>query len=391
MHKRSNHVKLSAALVLALWPFAGVSGAADLPKATLKALGDLKLDARVLDGLDAELKVPQAWIDGARAEKEAIVLGTWDNPQFDVMTAAFRERYPFVKLRYSRSGTSARGMRVLIALREGRVLADVTTSIADATFQFEKAKALADLRGLPGYANMAKEYRAEDGTWAAFKLSYRCMGYNKKLVKAEDLPRTWDDLLTNPRWRGGNIAVSNHPNAWLLNLWGGKGEKWGEDFTRRLFEDLQPQKRKEGMSSLTALTVAGEFHANIPAPEWRAQQLAEKGAPIGYHCPAPIPITLSQIVMIEQSPRKNAARLFINWMLSREGQLVQFAETSAVPVHKSLQLPRFLPFPDTMLGKPVQVRDDALLDSPLHLKMVKTWEQYWGPSGSKKKKKKRSE
>ncbi len=378
----------TAILGLSLIPGGGF--AADLPKATQKALAALKLDSKILDGLDAELKVPQAWIDGAKAEKEAIVLGTWDNPDFDTMTAAFRERYPFVNLRYSRSGTSARGMRVLVALREGRILADVTTSIADATFQFTKANALADLRSLPGYANVAREYRADDGTWAAFKLSYRCMGYNKKLVKEQDLPATWDDLLTNPRWRGGNVALSNHPNSWLLNLWGGKGEKWGEEFTAKLFDVLQPQKRKEGMSAITALTVAGEFHANIPAPEWRAQQLVEKGAPIGYHCPAPIPITLSQVVMLEQSPRKNAARLFINWLLSREGQLIQYAETSAVPVHKALQQPRFLPFPDTMLGKPVQVRDDALLGAEMHLKMVKSWERYWGPSAKKKRKKKKS-
>jgi iron(III) transport system substrate-binding protein len=377
----------AVAAALALWPVAGIG--ADLPRATQKALADLKLDAGILDGLDAELKVPQAWVDGARKEGEAVVLGTWDNPDFDTMTAAFRERYPFVKLRYSRSGTTARGMRVLIALREGRVLADVTTSIADATFHFEKAKALADLRELPGYANVGRDFRADDGTWAAFKLSYRCMGYNKTLVKAADLPRTWDDLLTNPRWRGGNVALSNHPNAWLLNLWGGKGETWGEDFTRRLFDVLQPQKRKEGMSALTALTVAGEFHANIPAPEWRAQNLAEKGAPIGYHCPEPIPITLSQIVMLEKSPRKNAARMFINWMLSREGQLIQYAETSAVPVHKALQLPRFLPFPDTMLGKPVQVRNDALLESDLHRNMARAWERQWGPSGGQKKGKKK--
>lgn len=373
------------------------ASAADLPKATQKALKDLKLDASLMDGLDAELNVPKAWIDGAAKEDEVIILGTWGNRGFETMTAPFRERYPKVKLNYHRTGTSGRGMRVLIALREGRVIGDVLTAIADSFMQFEKAKALADLRELPGFKNLAKDHVAADGTWAAHKISFRCLGYNTTKVKKSDLPATWDDLLTNPIWRNGNLAISSHASSWLLTLWGGKGEKWGEEFTRRLFTEVQPQQRKEGMTATTALTVAGEFYANLPSPEWRAKQYAEKGAPIGYHCPAPVPVTLSQIVMLEKAAHKNGARLFINWMLSREGQLLQYADSDTVPVHKALQSPRFVPFSDTVVGKPHLVRDDTLLSGELHRKMLKVWDAYWTtplekePKKGKKKGKKKKE
>src|ERR1700704_1929609 len=115
--------------ILALGP---VAGAADLPKATQKAITDLNLDPALLDGLDAELNVPKEWIEGAKAEKEVIVSGTWEVREFREMTAPFRERYPFVNLRYERAGTSGRGMQVLVALGEGRVIVDVMTAIADA-------------------------------------------------------------------------------------------------------------------------------------------------------------------------------------------------------------------------------------------------------------------
>ena len=98
-----------AALMSILAPGSAVS-AADLPKATQKAMGDLKLDASLLDGLDAELNVPKAWLDGAKEEKEVIVSGTWEPREFRDMTAPFRERYPFINLRYERAGTSGRGM-----------------------------------------------------------------------------------------------------------------------------------------------------------------------------------------------------------------------------------------------------------------------------------------
>ncbi|HET9868836.1 MAG TPA: hypothetical protein VFQ06_16170 [Nitrospira sp.] len=99
------------------------TGAGELPKATQKALAELKLNASVLEGLDAELAVPKAWLDGAAKEKEVVILGTWDDKQFPTMTAAFRDRYPFVKLNYHRAATAARGMKVVIALNEGRVVA----------------------------------------------------------------------------------------------------------------------------------------------------------------------------------------------------------------------------------------------------------------------------
>ena len=351
--------------------------AASVPEATQKAMAKLKLAPTVMDGLDADLNVPKAWLDGAATEKESIILGTWDDNQFRAMTAPFRERYPFLNLNYRRAGTAERSMKVLVALGEGRVIADVLVSIVDARAEFIKAHALADLRDLPGFHNLPDDYVARDGTWVSYAQAYRCMSYNTDKVKREDLPQKWDDLLINPRWRGGKIGLTNNPSAWLLNLWSALGEKWGVDFTRRLFELDQPQRRKEGMNAVTGLNVAGEIDLNIPAPERAVAKFAAKGAPIGYHCPSPIPITLSEIVMLEKSPHKNGAKLFINWLISREGQLMQYSEAYAVPVHKALQSPNFTPFADTILGKPVSIRDEAMTSDALRDKMLDVWNGYW--------------
>jgi iron(III) transport system substrate-binding protein len=375
---------IGAACALALGIAFGAD-AADLPKATQKAMTDLGLDSALLDGLDAELNVPGAWIEGAKREKDLTISGTWEPREFREMTAPFRERYPFVNVRYERAGTAGRGMQVLLALNEGRVLADVMTGIADAIFYFADTKALADLHDLPGFDNIAKNYVAADGTWISHKLSFRCMAYNTDLVKKADLPRTWDDLLSPDQWGKGNLALTNNPSSWLLGLWSQFGEAWGTAFTSALFEKLQPQRRKEGLTALTGLAVAGDFHASLPSPEWVAKRYVSKGAPLGYHCPEPVPITLSQIAMLQKSPHANAARLFINWMVSREGQIQQYATTFEVPVHKALQLPQFVPFADTINGKSKSVRDDALLLSDLNKKMTEQWDRYWNATSTTKK------
>ena len=368
--------------------------AAELPKSTQDVLAKLKVDASLMQGLEAELNVPKAWLDGAAKEKEVVILGTWPNKQFRVMAAPFRERYPKVKLNYHRAGTMARGLNVVIALKEGRVIGDVITSFADSIIPFKNMKALADLSDLPGINNVPSDYVSPDKTWVSHKISYRCIGFNTKEIKKADLPTNWDDLLTNKNLRNGKLAITNHPNSWLLGLWSIKGEKWGEDFMRRLFVDVRPVQRKEGMSAATALTVAGEFTANLPAPEWQVQNYMDKGAPIGLVCPEPVPITVSPIAMLEKSPNKNGARLFINWLLSREGQLLQYYDSYVIPAHKDLDLPRFSSVHDLVKGKKRSVRDDALLGGALHKTMLKAWNGYWtspvgeGPKKMGKKKKK---
>jgi len=95
-------------------------------------------------------------------------------------------------------------------------------------------------------------------------------------------------------------------------------------------------------------------------------------------------VTLSQIAMLQKSSRPNASRLFINWMVSREGQIVQYAASFAVPVHKDLQLQQFVPFQHTIIGKKLSVRDDALLASDLNSRMAEHWDRHWNSApGSK--------
>lgn len=362
---------------------AGAAQAADLPKMTQKILGELKLQPSLMNGIDDELKVPQAWLDAAAKEGEVIIMGTWPEKQFRVMVQPFTERYPAIKVTYERNTGQGRGMQVVMALQNGRVLADVLTSIADTYIQYQEMKAFADLRDLPGIKNIPPEYASSDGTWVSHKLSYRCIGYNTDSLKKADMPAKWEDLLTNPKWRNGKLTLTNQPNSWLLGLWETYGEDWGRDFTRRLFEEVKPQQRKESMTAATALTVSGELFATLPAPEWQVQGYVDKGAPINYHCPEPVPITLSQIVLLDKSPRKNAGKVFLNWMLSREGQMMQYYDSYVVPVHKDLQIPPFVSDFVNVAGKQKNVRDESLLGSDMQKKMLETWNKYFAATSGR--------
>src|SRR5690349_14773568 len=111
---------------------------AELPKSTQAILKKLEQKPELLSGLDEELKVPQDWIDGAKKEGVVRILGTWDPKQFGIMNAPFRERFPGVKVEYSRANFNARVLRTLIAFKEGRYITDIVTGFGGSEQHFRE-------------------------------------------------------------------------------------------------------------------------------------------------------------------------------------------------------------------------------------------------------------
>jgi ABC-type Fe3+ transport system substrate-binding protein len=369
-------ITIAAVLMTAL--AASASAADSLPKATVTMLQELKLSPDLVTGVDHELAVPGEWMEGARKEGMVKVLGSWDPGQFSTMLQPFKERYPFIRVEYSRGDFNARALRPLIALKEGRYVTDVLTGFGGSTYHYQKMGALEDLRPLPGFKNPLPGTGDPNGTWIGSRLRYWCMSYNTNLVKKEDLPKTWEDLLTNPRWRNGNIAVSNRPQLWLLMLWGEYGEKWTVDYIDKLFNVVKPQIRKEGQNALQSLVIAGEFQMAVPAADYRTKQYADKGAPIGWHCPDPVPLAVSQIGILKGNPHPNAARVWVNWFLSKEGQIAQYRADLATPLHRDLQTADFIPYPDQLAGHTIAAREP---ESGAVEKLNVIWTSYWTKAG----------
>jgi ABC-type Fe3+ transport system substrate-binding protein len=352
------------------------SFAAELPKATQAILKKHALPERILSGLDQELALPREWIDAARKEGNLRVLSTMDPNQAERFFLPFKERYPFLKLQYSRGSEETRIVRTLVALRSGKHVTDVLTGLSGAYFMYKEANALEDLRNIPTWNNNPPETKDSDGLWVGQDLRYWCMSYNTRKVKNEDLPKKWEDLVSNPFWRNGNLGIGNRPQLWVLMLWSTKGESWTRDFLMKLFNDVKPQRRKEGTNAILELNIAGEFLGAIPAATYRVKQKADAGAPVSLVCPEPIPLMVNEWVILKGAPNLNASRLMINWLLSKEGQISQFEAENAIPVHKDLRLKEFVPFPDKIVGKETAFRDPKI-EVEIQPKLVKLWDELW--------------
>ncbi len=130
------------------------------------------------------------------------------------------------------------------------------------------------------------------------------------------MPRSYNDLL-QPRWKGRKISVDDTYATFLQGLIAVWGKDKALDYLKKLAEQEPVVMR--GSTVRVQLAAAGEFplviaYANI------IQYLAEKGAPIDWVPLEPAVISVNTVMAGAKASHPNAAKLFIDFTLSKEGQ-----------------------------------------------------------------------
>jgi len=366
-----------------------LASAQSLPAATQKVLKSLHMTPADLAGLDKELAIPQSWIDGAKKEGTLRVRLNLSDKHFQKLYEVFSERYPGIKIEYTRGVGADRATKPLLAFKSGRYITDVVSGFAGKYFEYKAAKALTSLRDMPTWNNVTPDMQSPDGDFIAYQLINWCTSYNTKKVKAADLPKTWDDILTDKQWRGGRVGVANRPQLWIAMLWQVKGGDYAQNYINSVFRDLKPQLRKEAINGMMKLASIGEFDLAIPSAGYRVKIQVKRGAPIAFHCPEPVPTATSNVAIFSGTPQTNSARVFVNWLLSKEGQFSLHNATGVRPSHKGLaDLDSVLPYPKAIKGKKLAVRT---LDSLTNVMpaMYKAWNKAWAEHGGPGQKRRR--
>lgn len=353
--------------------------AAELPQSSKEMLKALKIDEKILTESPSEYVVPKAWIDGAKKEGRLKIIGTWDPAHHRVYMRSFEARFPDVKYDYTRAGRQNRTVKPLFAFKEGRYISDVISGLGNAFFAYRDAKALMPIGDLPNAKLLNKEMRDPGGLWLGHQAGYWCVSYNTNLVKKEELPKTWDGFLDASKWGKGRIGMGNRANLWFLQLWKANGAQWGLNYMNKLFNEVKPQQRKEGLNALTSLVIAGEYGVALPGAMYRAAQFVKKVAPVGWHCPEPVPATVQFIVALRGNPHPNKARIYIYWMLSKEGQIAQYYAVNAPSILDELQIPQLIAFPDEVRGRKKAFRDPQLLHEAWP-RVLANWRAAWDKS-----------
>jgi iron(III) transport system substrate-binding protein len=171
--------------------------------------------------------------------------------------------------------------------------------------------------------------------WIATYLSFWVQAYNTNLIRKEELPRRFADLL-DPRWKG-KLGIEARVPDWYSAVVTDMGEEKGVRFFRELVAKNGISVRG-GHTLLNNLVIAGDVPLALTMYQYIVEGAKRKGAPVDWIVLDPAIGRMSGVGIARQAPHPNAALLFYEFMLSREAQQVLLSR-DYVPTLASLPSP----------------------------------------------------
>jgi iron(III) transport system substrate-binding protein len=254
-------------------------------------------------------------IEAAKSEGKMSYYTTMTLSQSKKVVDAFQKKYPFITPELFRGGGDEVLNRIQNEARGGLYAWDVVSTRGDSVLTFEDSKLIAPYRS-PESKFIDKDMVDDDGYWAAYYVNPYVLGYNTKLVKKEEVPKTYEQLL-DPKWKGRKISIDDSAYGLLAGLM----RAWGKEKAVEYFKKLAAQEPvvQRGNTNRVQLTMAGEFPLIIAyAPT--IQRETSKQHPMDWVPLEPVPVQVNPMMLAAKAPHPNAGKLFIDFLLSKEGQ-----------------------------------------------------------------------
>ncbi len=229
---------------------------------------------------------------------------------------AFEKKYPFIKTQLIRIGGTAIASRIVTEAQAGRHLWDVAGPLMLYAKEILK-RGLVAAYDSPERKVYRSEFKDKEGLWTALVLNNSTMMYNTKLVPAKQAPRSYDDLL-QPFWKD-KISMDTELYEWFEGQLRVRGREKGLDFMKKL--KAQNPVFRRGRTAQAELVAAGEFAVTVEVYAHRAQEMKEKGAPVNWVVVEPVIIHPLVGIIAKNAAHPATARLFMDYILSKEGQI----------------------------------------------------------------------
>lgn len=279
----------------------------------------------------------EEWERTIEAGKKEGQLTIYGSEGFNFLLREFHKRYPQIKFTFVGGSGSQLGQRVMSERRAGRYLPDAFLMGGGTPYRLLlPGKALAPIRPaliLPEVLDQSKWWQArhhyvdrEEKYIFVFQGDVRAAdaGYNKNLLNPEEIGSYWD--LVRSKWKGK--IVTTDPKVTSITSTGLRlfyyQNQLGPEFLRRLYGEMEINLSRDHRQMLDWLAV-GKFAIALFAGG--IETAGKQGLPVDELEPtrfkegAVVAPNRGTVTLINKGPHPNAAKVFINWLLSREGQV----------------------------------------------------------------------
>lgn len=293
----------------------------------------------------------------AKREGEVVLYTSLNLKDSVPLTEAF-EKKTGVKVQLWRAGSEKVLQRAITEARAGRFSPDVIETNGPEMEAMYREKLLEEFYS-PHFKDLPAAAFPKHRHYAADRFNFFTIGYNTNLVKPEEVPNSYEDLV-HPRW-AGRVGIEGSDVDWFGAVVKSMGEEKGLAYFRKL-ADSKPQIRT-GHTLMAELVASGEIPLAMTLYNHNVERLVVKGAPVKWKPLQPAFGRPNAIGVAKRAPHPHAAMLFVDFMLSKEGQTI-LKERNRVPASLSV---------DTHLNKfPFH-----MIDPVITLDENDKWEKLW--------------
>ncbi len=244
---------------------------------------------------------------------------------------AFEKKYPYVQVEYHRADSEALAQRMLAEYQAKRYDVDVLDGTS--TIVMLKKAGYIQRFSTPQLRDYPARLKEPQGYWAVPNLYFMTLGYNTKLVAANEVPKSLSDLL-NPKWKGKmvwNTSGGSGAPVFLGNTLITLGEQKGMAYLKQLTAQ-NVAKSTASARAVMDMVVAGEYAIGINMFNYHAVISRAAGAPVDWQAIEPVPALVKTLGLAKNAPHPHASMLFIDFLLSKDGQKI-LQEADYLPAH----------------------------------------------------------
>jgi iron(III) transport system substrate-binding protein len=319
----------------------------------------------------------QGVLEGAKKEGKLVIYTGVERAAAQILVDAFEKKYPFIAAETVRASSSKLATRLDAEIESNRVQGDLFEfSLLYLTTSLQQRGEILQYDS-PEYAKYPKEYSAP-GYWAASGVSNVIILLNTRKVDEANFPQSWWDL-TKPYWRNkltiDNLEVSGTGYNWLIALVNNESIGW------RFIEALGKNKPglERGHAGMAQKVAAGEYAGAAEMADFHLKNIRDAAASVPVRGVWPkegVPSEPWTAGILKRAPHPNAARLFLDFLLSREGQALYVQTMGWTSARSDVAAPGYKEMPPEIKilksslspDEALKVRDDY----------VAKWKQLWG-------------
>jgi iron(III) transport system substrate-binding protein len=264
-------------------------------------------------------RVTPALIDAARKEGKVVWYTSIDLPVAEGIAKAFEAKYPGIAMHVERSGAERVFQRIGQEYASNIHAVDlVNSSDAAHLIVWKREGILAPYVPEDVAQHYPADHRDPDGMFATCRATLSVVGYNTRLVSADEAPRSFADLL-DPKWAGKIVKAHPGYSGTILTA----TFQIARDIGWQYFERLAQQRVMQVQSATDPprKIAAGERAVMADGSEYVMFRLKERSEPVEIVYPTEgTPLVIGPNGVMKDAPNPNAARLAQSFMFSLECQ-----------------------------------------------------------------------